>query len=134
MRAQHAALSRVEKALKQAELPALVWYDVLLELSRDPDGGGLRPFEIERKMLLPQYGLSRLLDRIERAGYIRREVCVEDGRGQIVFMTTAGKDLMQRMWPVYEAAIQEAVGEPLTKREAEDLHGLLGKLGDMSNR
>ena len=81
---------------RQGSFPPLVWYDVLFELSQSPEQG-LRPFEIEREKLLPQYGLSRLLDRIEKAGYIARDRCEDDGRGQVVFITSAGKALMKRM-------------------------------------
>ena len=129
LRAHHLALSDVERTLKAAGLPPLVWYDVLLELSRE-SGRGLRPFEIEREMLLPQYGLSRLLDRMERAGCVRREPCDEDGRGQLVLMTTAGKDLKKRMWPVYKAAVQKAIGDRITEREGVTLERLLAKISD----
>ena len=131
LRAQHLALSHVESALKQAGFPPLVWYDVLLELSREPQRG-LRPFEIEREMLLPQYGLSRLLDRMERAGYVRREPCQQDGRGQLVLMTANGKSLLKRMWPVYAAAVQEAIGTRLSEREAAALEQSLKKIADRS--
>ena len=55
-KAQHQALTAVEQALSAAKLPPLAWYDVLLELERA--GGSLRPFELEREMLLAQYNLS----------------------------------------------------------------------------
>ena len=67
LKAERLALARVETALKQAGLPPLAWYDVLLELERAGEAG-LRPFELERALLLAQYNLSRLLDRIERGG------------------------------------------------------------------
>lgn len=127
MRSQHAVLSHIENALKQAGLPPLVWYDVLLELNRTPQSG-LRPFEIERAMLLPQYSLSRLLDRIEKAGYISKQPCKDDGRGHIVLITAEGKELKKRMWPIYASAIQRAVGEKLTSKEVKMLKELLGKL------
>src|SRR5215472_11241880 len=69
-RAQHQALTAVEQALSAAKLPPLAWYDVPLELERA--GGSLRPFELEREMLLAQYNLSRLIDRMEKAGYVER--------------------------------------------------------------
>ncbi len=127
MRAQQVALSQIEKALKAAGLPPLAWYDVLLELDRIDDRG-LRPFELEREMLLPQYGLSRLLDRMESAGYVARRPCEEDGRGQIVAITTSGKDLRRRIWPTYAAAIDNAVAARLTEDEAAALDDLLGRL------
>jgi DNA-binding MarR family transcriptional regulator len=127
MRAQHAALSHIEGNLKQAGLPALAWYDVLLELSRAGEGG-LRPFELERRMLLPQYGLSRLIDRIEAAGYLERRPCEADGRGQVLAITEAGEAMRRQMWPVYSAAIEEAVGARLTAAEAASLAELLQRL------
>lgn len=127
IRAQRVALSEVEAALKRQELPPLAWYDALLELERAGEAG-MRPFALERELLLPQYGLSRLLERIERAGYVERRPCDEDGRGQVVVITAAGIAMRRRMWPVYAAAVQEAVGDHLTNREARQLADLLGKL------
>jgi DNA-binding MarR family transcriptional regulator len=127
IKAQRTALGGVEGALKAAGLPPLAWYDVLLELER-AGAPGLRPFELERAMLLEQYNLSRLLDRMERAGYVERQTCAEDGRGQIVAITPAGKAMRRRMWPVYAAAIQDAFGQHLTAKQAESLDALLGAL------
>lgn len=127
IRAQRVALSEVEAALKRQELPPLAWYDALLELERAGEAG-MRPFALERELLLPQYGLSRLLERIEQAGYVQRRPCDEDGRGQVVVITAAGIAMRRRMWPVYAAAVQEAVGDHLTNREARQLADLLGKL------
>jgi len=127
IKAQRAALGGVEAALKAAELPPLSWYDALLELER-AGTPGLRPFELERAMLLEQYNLSRLIDRMEKAGYLERQVCAEDGRGQIVAITTAGKAMRRRMWPVYAAAIQDAFGRHLSEQQAKSLDTLLGAL------
>src|SRR5262245_16351366 len=56
VRAQHALMDAIEGELKDAGFPPLAWYDVLLELSLAPRGS-LRPVELEKRMLLPQYGL-----------------------------------------------------------------------------
>lgn len=127
LRAHKRALSIVEGDLKSAGLPPLDWYDVLLELDR-VGNGGLRPFELERELLLPQYGLSRLLDRIEKAGYLERRPCEQDGRGQILIITKTGRDIRRRMWPVYSKAITSAIGMHLTEADATRLARLLGKL------
>lgn len=127
LRAQHAAQSHVEKALKDAGFPPLSWYDVLLELERS-DKLGQRPFELERQLLLPQYGLSRLLDRIEAAGYLERRPCEGDARGQVVVITKAGRELRRKIWPAYASALKAAISDRLTEKEQETLSGLLGKL------
>ena len=127
LRAQRLALAQVETALKKAGLPPLIWYDALLEIERAGDDG-VRPFELERAMLLAQYNLSRLLDRIEHEGYIEREACLDDGRGRIVHITERGKAMRRRMWPVYARAIETVVGRSLTSDQLAALDGALGSL------
>lgn len=127
VKAQQLALTSVEAALKAAGLPPLGWYDVLLEVER-AGTKGLRPVELEQAVLLAQYNLSRLIDRLERAGYVERKACEADGRGQMIVLTAAGRAVRQRMWPVYARGIEAAVGRHLSAREVLALDGLLGKL------
>jgi DNA-binding MarR family transcriptional regulator len=127
IRARETVVAAVERDLKAAGLPPLAWYDVLLELARAPDGR-LRPLEIEKETLLAQYNLSRLLDRLEKEGLIRREPCEDDARGQWVVITEKGKALQGRTWKVYARAIQEHVGDRLDEKSAAALAGLLGRL------
>ena len=127
LRAQRTALASVEGALNDAGFPPLTWYDLLLELERAGEDG-LRPFELERELLLPQYGVSRLIERVEKSGYLKREACEDDGRGQRLVITESGRKLRRKMWPVYGQAIEDAVGTRLTLAEARSLSGLLAKL------
>lgn len=129
MKAQHRALGSVESALKAAGLPPLAWYDVLLETER-AGRDGLRPFELEQAMLLAQYNLSRLVDRIETAGYVERRPCADDGRGHLIAITDAGRAMRRRIWPVYARAIEAAVGQRLSGKQAATLGELLGQLID----
>ena len=125
-RAHRAALATVEARLKAAGLPDLAWYDVLLELERAAEG--LRPFELQKAMLFAQYNLSRLIDRMVAAGYVARAASEEDGRGQLLRITRQGRAIRRRIWPVYAAAIEEAVGRHLSDSEARSLADLLGRL------
>ena len=127
IRAHRSALCSVEKALRAADLPPLEWYDVLLELER---GGKLRPRDLQDRLLLAQYNLSRLLDRMEVDGLVEREKCSEDGRCQRIHATKAGEALRKRMWPIYADAIRTAVELRLTKAQAGQLADLLGKLSN----
>ena len=127
VRAERLALGAIEQALRAARLPPLAWYDALFELERAGERG-LRPFELEREMLLEQYNLSRLLDRIEKAGYLERRACADDRRGQVVVITASGREMRRRMWAVYGPAIQRAIGERLRRGQVETLARLLGLL------
>src|SRR5262245_54903722 len=127
MRAQQVTLLKIERAFREAKLPPHAWYDALWELDR-AGAAGLRPFEIERRMLIAQSNISRLLDRLAEQGHVERQPCEEDGRGQTIVITSSGRDMRKRMWPVYARAISEAVGHRVSEREAADLAGLLTKL------
>jgi len=127
MRAARRRFDAVETALKQAGLPPLAWYDALWEIER-AGAGGLRPYELTERLLLPQYGTSRLLDRMARDGLIDRTRSTDDGRGQVIRLTTAGQTMRARMWPVYAAALCTGLQDRLTQAEAATLAGLLGKL------
>src|SRR5438105_2466779 len=118
IRAHRSALGSVERALRTADLPPLEWYDVLLELER---GGPLRPRDLQDRLLLAQYNLSRLLDRMEAEELVSREPCSEDARCKWVRASDAGKALRQRMWPVYAEAIEAALGAKLGTAEAQRL-------------
>jgi DNA-binding MarR family transcriptional regulator len=124
MRTQQFVLAAIERDLKAADLPPLAWYDVLLELSRTEDGR-LRPYEIEERTLLAQHNLSRLLDRMDKAGLVQREVFSEDGRGRWVIMTDAGRAMQVNMWTVYATAIQRHLGDKLDDAKADQLAELL---------
>ena len=129
MRAQQTTLLKIERAFREPKLPPHSWYDVLWELDRAGEAG-LRPFEIERQMLIAQSNISRLIDRLEEQGYLERRPCEEDGRGQRVVITPAGRELRRRMWPAYAKAISNAVGRHVSESEAASLARLLTKLAD----
>ena len=62
VKAHRGAFAGVEMTLKAADCPPLEWYDALLELRRAPEG--LRLQALEARMLLAQYNVSRLADRL----------------------------------------------------------------------
>lgn len=124
IRAQQVLLNRAENALKEAGFPPLSWYDILLELSRNPDAG-LRQYEIGELVLLNKHNLSRLIDRLEGEGLVKRQGCEGDGRGNIVKLTTKGGKLKQQMWPVYAQSICELIDEPLTDIQVQGFTEIL---------
>jgi len=124
VRASNGVIAGVAADGKAAGFPPLEWYDVLWELESNPKGG-LRPFELERGLLLQQYNLSRLIDRMCRAGYVEKQPCETDARGQVLVITREGRALRKRMWPVYLAAIRKHIGSHLSEKDARALCRLL---------
>jgi DNA-binding MarR family transcriptional regulator len=129
IRARQLVVAGVEKDVKASGLPPLEWYDVLLELSRAPERG-LRPYELEDRLLLAQYNLSRLIDRLQQAGLVEKRACPNDRRGFELRITEAGLDLRKRTWPAYAAAIQRQFGSKLAPGDAETLGNILARLVD----
>ncbi len=124
-RAAPAVKDQVEDKLKAAGLPSLDWYTVLWEIERA--GAPQRPRDLATPLFIPRYALSRLVDRMETAGLIKRIRCIEDGRGHLLDLTAKGRSMRTAMWAVYGPAMAEAM-TPLNEEEAITLAALLNKL------
>ncbi len=123
----HATLvQRIEDSLAAAGLPPLAWYDVLWELEKA--GGRLRMVELARRVVLSKSNLSRLADRLERAGHAAREDADDDGRGYDLVLTRAGRALRKRMWPTYEAQIQALFARHVNADEARVMGEALARM------
>jgi DNA-binding MarR family transcriptional regulator len=128
LNAHAAAIDRVEEALAGAGLPPLSWYDVLWPLHRAP-GRKLRMGELSAQVVtISRSGLTRLVDRLEAAGLVRREPSPGDRRGTVVAITRAGSALLRRMWPVYAAEIQRVFVGVLDEQEAARLRDTLARV------
>jgi DNA-binding MarR family transcriptional regulator len=97
------------------------WYDVLLTLERSPDHR-LRLNELADRVLISRSGLTRLIDRIEAAGFLRRERSVQDRRGAYAVLTPEGAAALGKAWPVYERLIDEYFGQRMTDEQVRVMH------------
>jgi DNA-binding MarR family transcriptional regulator len=124
----HAQLvAAAEDALARADLPPLAWYDVLWPLYDSPESK-LRAGELANRVVtISRTGLTRLVDRIEAAGLVKREPAPGDRRGTQVTITPDGASMLRRMWPVYAGAVRPALVQ-LADGEAEALAALLRRL------
>jgi len=124
----HARLvDRVEAALQDAGLPPLAWYDVLWSLET-VDDGRLRMNELAARVVLSKSNVSRLADRMETAGLIRREPFPGDRRGYYCAITDEGRAMRRRMWPVYRRAIDRLFGRHVTEAEARAIGACLERV------
>lgn len=118
----------IESDLAAAGLPSLSWYDALYELYRAPERH-LRMSELARSALLSRSGLTRLVDKLEKAGLIQRTACPTDGRVQHAQLTTKGAEVLRKIWPVYRAGIAQYFGTHLSATEAKQLAPLFARIG-----
>ncbi|MPZ86553.1 MAG: MarR family transcriptional regulator [Nitriliruptorales bacterium] len=124
----HAFLTRALAADLEREtgLP-LNWYDVLLQLD-EADGHRLRMQELADRVLLSQSGLSRLVDRMVRAGLVQRAHCPSDRRGTFAALTPEGKDELRRAAPVHLRGIQKHFGRHLADADVRALCAALSRV------
>lgn len=105
----------------------LLWYGVLLHLGRSP--GGFRPMsELVAATAFTSGGVTRLVDRIEQAGYVERRPCPNDRRVTYVGLTERGQKLLERASAVHVRGIQEHLVDVLDAAEVAQLDAILAKV------
>lgn len=120
-------LDRMEADLAAAGMPELTWYDVLWTLERAPSRR-LRLHELAHDIVLSRSNITRLMDRLQGAGLIRRERSEEDRRGYFAVITARGLAMRRRMWPVYARAIESHFDQHLTASEHTALRTIFRRL------
>ncbi|MBS1894124.1 MAG: MarR family transcriptional regulator, partial [Actinobacteria bacterium] len=76
----HAAVSgRLQEALAQAELPPLAWFEMLAAIAA-ADGERMKMGELAEALVITRGGLTKLVDRLVKAGLIERTFCETDRR------------------------------------------------------
>ncbi len=125
-------LEQIERDLAQANLPPLSWYDVLFALSEASEYK-LRLHELAQAVLLSRSNLTRLVDRLEVAGLIRREQCPQDRRGAFAVITDEGLMMRDRMWSVYGQGIENYFAARLDVGEVKFLIKILDRMTNAIN-
>lgn len=123
----HAALvERIGREVSASGGVSLDSYDVMLALFNAP-GGRLKMGELACHVVLSRSGLTRLMDRMEAAGWVARELAAGDRRSFEAFLTPQGQSAFQATWPLYARAIAGALA-PLSENEAGQLADLLDRV------
>ncbi|MDX6646727.1 MAG: hypothetical protein QOK40_2454 [Miltoncostaeaceae bacterium] len=113
----HANLWReLEGSLAARHGLSLNAYDVLVLLDEAP-AGTMRMSELAGAVLMTSGGFTRLADRLERAGLIRRERCAADARGFDVSLTERGRSLLEDARATHRADVRRRFLEHLSPEE-----------------
>ena len=129
LRAHALVTRRLEGDLLAEQRLPLASYDVLVQLVEAPDRR-LRMSELAERVLLSRSGLTRLVDRLERDGLVRREPCDDDARGLFTVLTDAGRRRLREATPVHLHGVAEHAVGRLDDDEAAALADLLAKMID----
>jgi DNA-binding MarR family transcriptional regulator len=124
----HAAVTRCLSAdLVNQHGLTLNDYEVLLHLARSPDRR-LRRVDLAESVLLTPSGITRLLDGLERAGFVERAQCDSDARVSYAKLTDAGYAKLREAGSTHVAGIEGIFSERLSESELQRLAELLGRL------
>lgn len=129
LRAQAQISRRVQADLMDRHDLALGSYEVLMHLGEAP-GGRLRMNDLADRVLLSRSGLTRLVDRLQREGLVRRESCVSDARGLYAVLTPAGRSRLDAATPTYLRGVRDHMLSRLDEDDLRTFGRLLDKLAD----
>jgi len=102
-------------------------YEVLLHLSR-AEGKRLRRVDLAESVLLTPSGITRLLEGLERCGYVERASCASDARVTYAQLTDDGEAKLREAADTHVADIREFFRDRFSKDELAALGGLLERL------
>ena len=124
----HAAITRELSAQLQREHGlTLNDYEVLLHLSH-ADGGRLRRVDLAEMVVLTASGITRLLEGLERAGFVRKETCASDARVSYAKLTVAGAAKLRDAAVTHLRGIDELFVGRYSGSELATLAELLARL------
>jgi DNA-binding MarR family transcriptional regulator len=95
-------------------------YEVLAQLSDAPDRR-MRMTELAEIAMLSKSRLSHRMKVMEKAGWVRREVCSEDKRGSFAVMTEKGWRAIVKAAPDHVESVRSRFVDNLTAKDQEEL-------------
>ena len=97
----------------------LRWYDVLIHLEESPDG--IPMSELAARIVHSKSGFTRLVDRMEHAGLVRRVRPEHDRRTILIVLTDKGTATMQHARRYHRDGIERHFSQHLTDTEIKTL-------------
>jgi DNA-binding MarR family transcriptional regulator len=124
----HAAVTgRLQEALTSAELPPLPWFEVLATLDRAPEQR-LKMGELAEALVITRGGLTKLVDRLIKAGLLERAFCETDRRVSYATLLPAGIELLEEMRPIVRTELASAFSAKLSVAQADELREMLDSI------
>jgi DNA-binding MarR family transcriptional regulator len=126
IRLRETVMREIDRRLRREGLVSLADYGVLITLVTEPTLR-LRMSELGVRRMLTPSGITRVVDRLEERGLVRREPDPADGRAAFAVLTRPGLEALRRAQSVHHAAVRELYLGRLTPGELEQLAALFEK-------
>jgi DNA-binding MarR family transcriptional regulator len=126
----HAAVVRELSSELEAEHGLTINdYEVLLHLARAQERR-MRRVDLAEQVLLTPSGITRLLEGLERLGYVDRAACTEDARVKYALLTDEGLAKLRAAGRTHVAGIERLFLERFDEHERAQLSDFLRRIGD----
>jgi DNA-binding MarR family transcriptional regulator len=124
----HAALTRELSARLTADHGlSITDYECLLALSHAEEGA-MRRVDLAQQLMLTPSGVTRMLDGLERDGWVTKASCESDARVTYAVLTDEGRERLEEAGRSHVAQVRELIEQQLAPEEVETLVELLGRL------
>jgi DNA-binding MarR family transcriptional regulator len=133
LRAHATVVPLLDQELQRTVGLPLSWYDVLLELMSAPDRR-LSMGELGERVTLSRTRVSRLVDELERAGFVERQAHPTDRRSTYTTVTPAGRRQFRAAAPVYTRGIHRYFIAPLESAELRAIAAGLARVASSARQ
>ncbi|GGZ24748.1 MarR family transcriptional regulator [Streptomyces inusitatus] len=106
-----------------------IYYGLLVQLSHAP-GRSKRMTELAIDAKITRSRLSHAVARLEKNGWVRREECPSDKRGQNAILTDAGFAVLEKAAPGHVETVRQAMFDRLTPEQVEQLGEIMRVLAE----
>jgi DNA-binding MarR family transcriptional regulator len=121
-----ALLDVLDTALEREAGIPMRWYDVLVQLEETPEGIPMNA--LADRILYSKSGFTRVVDRMEEAGLVRRVRPEHDRRSILVVLTENGTEMMNRARRYHRDGIERHFSQHLSEQEIKALTRALEKV------
>ena len=107
---------RLDRELTHETGISHAYYEILVQLSEAP-GRALRMSQLADRSLSSRSRLSHAVSRLEERGWVRRQVCEEDARGQLAVLTDEGFAALEAAAPIHVEGVRQHLFDQLTPEQ-----------------
>ncbi|MFD0367791.1 MarR family winged helix-turn-helix transcriptional regulator [Streptomyces sp. NPDC127114] len=101
-----------------------IYYGLLVQLSQAPRRR-MRMTELAKDVKITRSRLSHAVARLEKNGWVAREECPSDKRGQFATLTDEGYEVLRRTAPGHVEAVRQALFDRLTPEQVDQLGAIM---------
>jgi DNA-binding MarR family transcriptional regulator len=116
-------MDRLDRELTHETGISHAYYEILVALSETP-GRKLRMSELADRCLSSRSRLSHAVSRLEERGWVGRELCPDDGRGQLAVLTDNCFAALEAAAPIHVASVRTHLFDQLSPEQVAAMRDL----------